>query len=92
MEYFDAPEPFLKTVFDKTNVIKSIRFHGESLALVTYEKENDFVEVLSNTSVVIAAYVTAQARLKLYSYLEKLQERVLYFDTGNFKISSNHRS
>ena len=30
----------------------------------------------------ISAYVTSQARLKLYTYLERLQERVLYFDTG----------
>ncbi|XP_048514299.1 uncharacterized protein LOC125501746 [Athalia rosae] len=38
---------------------------------------------LPNTNVVLAAYTTAQARLKLYSYLEKLQRRVLYFDTDS---------
>lgn len=35
------------------------------------------------TSVTIASYVTATARLKLYSYLEQLKERVLYFDTDS---------
>ena len=31
----------------------------------------------------LAAYTTAQARLKLYTLLEHLQERVLYFDTNS---------
>jgi len=40
--------------------------------------EDEFLELLKNTNIIIASYVTAQARLKLYSYLEILQERVLY--------------
>lgn len=35
------------------------------------------------TNVVIAAYTTCQARLILYDYLEKLDRRVLYFDTDS---------
>lgn len=35
------------------------------------------------TNVIIAAYTTAQARLKLYEYLEKLDRRVLYYDTDS---------
>ena len=35
----------------------------------------------SFANVIIAAYTTAQARLKLYSYLERLDRRVLYYDT-----------
>lgn len=33
--------------------------------------------------VFIAAFTTAYGRLKLYSYLEQLQERVLYYDTDS---------
>lgn len=40
-------------------------------------------ELSFNTNVVIAAYVTAQARLELYKYLELLDERVLYYDTDS---------
>ena len=43
----------------------------------------DSIEPSGRTNVVIAAYTTAQARLKLYSYLEPLQERVLYADTDS---------
>ena len=35
------------------------------------------------SNVIVAAFVTAQARLKLYGILEKLNERVLYFDTDS---------
>lgn len=50
---------------------------------VNYDLRDEFVESLGNTNTVIAAYTTAQARLKLYSYIEQLQERVLYFDTDS---------
>jgi len=42
---------------------------------------NDFVEPSAKTNVVIAAYTTAQARLKLYSYFKVLGHRVLYCGT-----------
>ncbi|CAB0039088.1 unnamed protein product [Trichogramma brassicae] len=35
------------------------------------------------TNVVLASYTTAQARIVLYEYLEKLNKRVLYFDTDS---------
>ena len=34
-------------------------------------------------NIFIAAFTTCHARLKLYSYLEELQQRVLYFDTDS---------
>ncbi len=50
--------------------------------LLRYKMADDFAQPLKNTNVILAAFVTAHARLRLYSYLEKLQDRVLYFDTG----------
>jgi len=51
--------------------------------MVSFKAIDEAITPSSNTSVVIAAYVTATARLKLYSYLEQLGERVLYFDTDS---------
>lgn len=48
-----------------------------------WKYKEDFVETSSKTNVVIAAYTTAQARLKLYSYLEELGARALYADTDS---------
>ena len=46
-----------------------------------YKKENYTSSAITN--VAIASYTTSQARLKLYSYLEKLGTRVLYYDTDS---------
>lgn len=42
--------------------------------------DDDFIETSGRTNVVIAAYTTAQARLKLYSYLGRYDDRILYAD------------
>ena len=46
---------------------------------------DDFVDVQQNTNPIIAAVCTAHARLKLYSYIERLGENCLYFDTGTYE-------
>ena len=83
-EYFDEPAEFFKWAFDPTTQLTGgVRFFGEKRAFITYKKEEEFIEPLKNVNAVIAAFVTCQARLKLYSYIEKLQERTLYFDTDS---------
>ena len=52
------------------------------LEVVTTRAEEE-VEQNVKTNIFIAIYTTAHARLKLYSALETLQERVLYFDTDS---------
>lgn len=84
-EYFSDPAAYFELVFDPRVSVKNVRIINDNLVAVTYQYGDDFVEVLSNTNPVIAAFTTAQARLKLYSYIEQLQERVLYFDTGTMK-------
>ena len=42
---------------------------------------DDNIPSLHHTNEVIGAYVTARARLHLYSYLDRLQDRALYYDT-----------
>ena len=69
-------------LFDGANVINSVNIVSDNMASVSYSKTDAYVDDLPNTNPIIATWVTAQARLKLYTYLEKLQEKVLYFDTG----------
>lgn len=39
--------------------------------------------LLNHVNVVIAEYTTAGTRLELYTYLESLGDRILYFDTDS---------
>ncbi|KAJ8032374.1 putative DNA polymerase [Holothuria leucospilota] len=55
----------------------------EDFIELTWTDKKEFVDTTGTKNVFIAAYTTAQARLKLYSYLECLDDRVLYFDTDS---------
>ena len=55
----------------------------ENLLLVNWDNTETSVEPHACSNVIVAAFVTTQARLKLYGNLEKLNERVLYFDTDS---------
>lgn len=87
--YFKDPAPYFKMVFDPSIVVHSINIISEHMIAVTYNQHEDFVTVMGNTNPVIAAYTTAQARLKLYSYIEHLGNRILYFDTDSLIYISN---
>jgi hypothetical protein len=63
--------------------VNDLLYVNEEFVALQYQNKDEFVAPLSNTNVVIAAYVTAHARLKLYELLEMLQERILYYDTDS---------
>jgi hypothetical protein len=63
--------------------ITDLIFVNDEHVALRWHQKSEFVESLPNTNVVLAAFTTAQARLKLYSLLENLQDRVLYFDTDS---------
>ncbi|XP_055387199.1 uncharacterized protein LOC129615842 [Condylostylus longicornis] len=55
----------------------------ETNIVINWQYKEEVTESLSTVNVSIAAFTTAQARLKLYTYLEKLDNRVLYYDTDS---------
>ena len=59
--------------------VTDANFINDELTEVHFENVDEF----GKTNVVIAAFTTAHARLKLYSVLEQLDRRVLYFDTDS---------
>lgn len=63
--------------------LKDLLIVNDDVILANWKYTDEAAIPSSMTSVVVAAYVTATARLKLYSYLELLGERVLYFDTDS---------
>ena len=69
-----------------TVTVDNIRLINEEIVEVTYKEDGAFARVNPNTNVVVAAFTTCHARLKLYEVLEKLGDRALYQDTGNFQF------
>lgn len=77
------PTDFFVNLTDPEKIIKDFKIINEDVVMLVYNvsKEAEIVPIFSN--VPIAALTTAYARLHLYSVIEKLDDRVLYFDTDS---------
>ena len=63
--------------------VSDARMVNDEMVEVQYKEKEGFIEQNDKTNIVIAAFTTAYARLKLYELLDLLQERVLYYDTDS---------
>ena len=63
--------------------VQSLIFPNDEVACVCWEYSEENMATGKNVNVAVAAYVTTQARLKLYEYLGELGESVLYCDTAS---------
>ena len=80
---YTEAEKFIRDGVDPTLELRSIdKLTDEAIMAGFGAVSEDCEETLTNGNVVIAAFTTAGARLKLYSYMEKLGDRVIYTDTG----------
>ncbi|KAJ8962079.1 hypothetical protein NQ318_018029 [Aromia moschata] len=78
-----TPEEFFGMLTNPSIYVNSALPINELTLVVNWEHREEAYDSLATVNVVIAAYVTTQARLKLYSYLELLGDRVLYYDTDS---------
>ncbi|XP_031780638.1 uncharacterized protein LOC116416375 [Nasonia vitripennis] len=76
-------EDLLKLPTAEDKEVLSLLLVNEEVMYASWQYIDDAVESTPYTNVVIAAYTTTLARLKLFSYLEKLGKRTLYCDTDS---------
>ncbi|KAG5861535.1 hypothetical protein JTB14_030294 [Gonioctena quinquepunctata] len=74
---------FFRMMSNPTIYVNTVLPVNEDTLIVNWEYREEACDSLPTVNVVIAAFVTAQARLKLYSYLEQLEKRVPYYDTDS---------
>lgn len=86
--YIDDPVQFIDMMTSDQQEVKNVRFINDNAVQLDWVYSNDFIAASSRTNVIIAAYTTAQARLKLYSYLKPLGKRVMYCDTDSVVFTS----
>ena len=63
--------------------IHQVRLSNGNTLEVVYANLKENQPDNGRVNIFVAAFTTCHARLKLYSYLEQLQQRVLYFDTDS---------
>jgi len=84
VEIIYEPSDLYEKLLDPDVQVSSLIPLPEDNSLVMkWKYDADVAQVQPTTNHVLASFVTAQARLKLYSFIEQLQQRVLYFDTDS---------
>lgn len=86
--YISDPLQFFDMMTSDQQKVKNVRFVNEESVQLDWVYDG-FTEASPRTNVVIAAYTTAQARLKLYSYLKQLGHSVLCCDTDSVVFRSS---
>ena len=77
------PAQLFSLLDDPVNKIHNVRICSEAvMELVVTKNEGEYQKGFKQ-NVFIAAFTTSYARLKLYEALEKLDDRVLYYDTDS---------
>jgi len=74
---------------DDRYTIQDVSMDIPDVLIVYYnqnEKTNDGGNAINQINVVIASFVTCQARLKLLDVMQKLGSRVIYHDTGKYVL------
>jgi len=71
--------------------VKDVKFVTNEMVRLDWMYKQDFIQASGRTNVVVAGYATAQARLKLYGYLERLETRAIYCESDSlvFSVKSN---
>ena len=88
MEFVSEPNRYYSLIDDPSIEVTEYQQVDEDCALFCHRPSSeDFQHPSVNTNVVLAAYVTAHARLRLLSFLEPLGERALYWDTDSVVFS-----
>ena len=77
------PRRFFELLYATEVEVCNAHMVNENMVEGQYRNADEFTEQNNKVNVVIAAFTTAYARLKLYDLLDILQERVLYYDTDS---------
>ena len=83
VEQVVQPHQLYKILTDSANDVQTLRLCTDDVLEVVYRQTEDNNLPSDRTNIFIAAFTTCWARLKLYSYLERLGEQVLYYDTDS---------
>jgi len=80
-EVIEDPQKLVRLVLNDEIHIKALHIINERVILVNYDFKDP--KPLKTTSVAVASFVTACARVRLYRLLDRLGKDALYFDTDS---------
>ena len=66
---------------DVTKVIKNFHILNNDMIMMEYKQSKEFEELSNKTNVIILAFCSAYAHIKLWKMMNRLGNRVLYHDS-----------
>jgi hypothetical protein len=91
-EMITDPKRYYEILLDEELKDIKIRDVTDEMIEITYKFKDVFVTNDFNTNEYIAAFTTANARMRLYEMLDKLGEAVIYFDTDSIVYIDNGKN
>ena len=88
VEFLSEYDELLNLANNQNNELTLVDFINENVTRVTYKKKEEMNIPLKTGNVIVASFVTAYARLELFNLINKLQKKVLSFDTDSVIYSS----
>jgi hypothetical protein len=82
-EYVTDVKRFYEILLDDRLDNIHINELNENILQIDYKYKDCYVENDFNTNIFIAAFATANARLRLYEMLDILEESIVYYDTDS---------
>ncbi|CAB3995104.1 DNA polymerase [Paramuricea clavata] len=82
-EQIKDPQVFFDYLTSDEIYVLDANLVSDDIIEIRYEYTDNFIKPDAKTNVVIAAFTTAYACLKLYGVLDMLHERVMYYDTDS---------
>ena len=76
-------DQFINLFTDRTKEIVDFHIISDDMISVAWEYRIGFTPESSKTNIFIATFTTCWARLKLYDLIDKIGDRVLYYDTDS---------
>ena len=83
IQAFDDPHAFHQFLDNDSLDVRHVSVVNDQTVEVHYQNQKEDIRVSPNLNIFVACFTTCHARLKLYDALERLGERVLYFDTDS---------
>ena len=83
LQEFDDPHQFHKFLDISTLSVRHVSVMNDQMVEVLYQYQEEDIPVSPNLNIFVACFTTCWARLRLYTALELLGERVPYYDTDS---------
>ena len=80
---FDSEKEFYELLTSPCTEVTNLISPNNEVVWISWKYSENNVTTGENVNVAVVAYVTTQARIKLYEYLSKLCDSVLYCDTDS---------